>query len=132
MSRRFNAIQIHSSDPERILLHLIQAQDQEHRTFRLDRILGARITNRTFTPRYAVELTPTGPLVAPEAASRVSSSWAVPARRARTASGPVNVFRCSVCNKRFEHKNYDATLRAHKNQGGGNCYGRHGIFEGRK
>lgn len=36
-----------------------------HRSYRVDRIHDARMTNRSFTPRYAVELSPSGPVLIP-------------------------------------------------------------------
>ena len=50
-----------------ILLHADRADSQQHRTYRIDRIVGARATQQTFTPRYAVELTPMGPISVPPA-----------------------------------------------------------------
>lgn len=41
-----------------ILLHAIRADSGDHRSYRIDRIQGAGITNRTFVPQYEVELTP--------------------------------------------------------------------------
>jgi len=38
------------------------------------------------------------------------------------------VFRCTVCGKEFQRKTYDGTLRAHKNRGGRDCYGRFGTY----
>jgi WYL domain len=118
-----------------IILHAVRADAQQHRSYRVDRIRGASVTNRIFVPRYAVELTPTGPLTAPAAAIRASSSpaWQQPAaRRVRAtvhAGGPVYVYRCPVCNKRFERKVYNTTLNPHKNRDGYPCYGRLGIYE---
>jgi hypothetical protein len=43
----------------------------------LDHIRGARITQQTFTPRYMIELTPSGPLTLPPSASR-AGCWAKP------------------------------------------------------
>ncbi len=48
-----------------VLLCAVNAEKQESRSYRVDRIEGATILNRGFTPRYMIELTPTGPLVAP-------------------------------------------------------------------
>ena len=48
-----------------VLLHAVRWQNQQHRSYRVDRIQGARVTQQTFTPRYAVELMPTGPLSVP-------------------------------------------------------------------
>jgi predicted nucleotidyltransferase component of viral defense system len=121
-----------------IILHAVRADAEQHRSYRFDRIQGASVTNRTFTPRYAVELTPTGPLVAPEATSRVSATsglpfgWGHPARVGRRTSGPngpVYVYRCPMCSKKFEHKTQNPALRRHKNSSGWDCSGRHGIFE---
>lgn len=73
-----------------ILLHAVRADAQQHRSYRIDRIQGASVTNCTFTPRYAVELTPMGPLVAPETLSRATPGFAVgwghPARAGRRSS----------------------------------------------
>jgi len=114
-----------------IVLHAVRSQNQQHRSYRVDRIRGARITQQTFTPRYMVELTPSGPLTLAPTTSRagVGQTWGRQTRQSRVPGGPVYVFRCSVCNKRFERKSYDATLQPHKNRSGGNCYGRYGHYE---
>jgi predicted nucleotidyltransferase component of viral defense system len=114
-----------------ILLHAVRSQSREYRTYRVDRIFGAQITQQTFTPSYAVELTPTGPLAIapPIAAAAVAQPWGRHTRRSAVTQGPVYVFRCTVCNKRFERKTYDGTLRPHKNRSGGDCYGRYGHYQ---
>lgn len=115
-----------------VLLMAVRADSAQARSYRLDRIEGARAMQRTFTPRYPVELTPTGPLSIPgRVPTQGSTSWGgfagVRARTPRAArSGPTYVFRCTVCGKEFERKTYDATLRQHR--GGGNCYGHVGIY----
>lgn len=48
-----------------LLLHAIRTRDREHRTYRVDRIQGARITEQVFQPVYAVELSAVGPLAVP-------------------------------------------------------------------
>ncbi len=114
-----------------VVLHAVRWHNQQHRSYRVDRIRGARITQQTFIPQYAVELTATGPLTALPTAAR-QSEGVVGSRRTRQlrgSGGPVYVFRCPVCNKRFERKSYDATLRPHKNPSGWDCYGRTGYYE---
>lgn len=113
------------------------------RSYRLDRILDARTTQRVFVPRYPVELTPTGPLSIPDTVRGDSrggglSAWGrrsspvVRTRRAPArwlgATGPKYVFRCSVCGKEFERGSFDATLRPHKNRSKMDCYGTVGIY----
>ena len=47
------------------LLFAIKHNTNESRSYRVDRIQGAEVTNTSFIPKYAVELTPTGPISAP-------------------------------------------------------------------
>ena len=113
-----------------IVLHAVRADNQLHRSYRIDRIRGARATQRTFTPRYAVELTPTGPISAPSMSftPRIAAPRASTRSRASGRSGPTYVYQCGLCNKRFEHSKRDPTLRAHKTMSGWPCSGRHGIW----
>jgi hypothetical protein len=61
--------------------------------------------------------------------SRLSQPTIRRQRSMRTSGGPVYVFRCAACDKKFERRSYDATLRPHKNRDGWDCYGRYGIYE---
>jgi len=40
------------------VLHAIRSDSGEHRSYRVDKIQGAVVTNQSFTPRYLVELSP--------------------------------------------------------------------------
>ncbi len=116
-----------------VLLMAVRADSGEARSYRLDRILSARATQRAFVPRYPVELTPTGPLSIPDKETRSSGDLGgglgLPRARTRPPrTGPTYVFRCTVCGKEFQRKTYDGTLRAHKNRGGRDCYGRFGTY----
>ncbi len=44
-----------------IVLHAWNTDKNEHRSYRVDRMQNARVTQRTFIPRYAVELSPQSP-----------------------------------------------------------------------
>lgn len=48
-----------------VLLMAVRADNGQPRSYRIDRILDARAIDRTFSARYPVELTPTGPLSIP-------------------------------------------------------------------
>jgi len=119
-----------------IILCAVNAEKQESRSYLVEQIHGATILNRSFTPRFQIELTPSGPLVAPDTARSSGNPWRQPpATRRRVSTGwskTVYLYRCSVCGKRFEHSSMDATLRAHKNPSGYPCSGRHGLYEGTK
>lgn len=115
-----------------ILLHALRADGSGHRSYRVDRINGARTTNQTFVPRYAVELTPSGPITAhmTERATRVAT-WGGPAHRSLAVarrSGPTYVYECGLCGKRFQRKTRNASLRKHNSKGGWPCPGRRGIL----
>ena len=116
-----------------IVLHATRASDGEHRSYRIDRIQGARATRQSFIPRFAVELRPQGPPVIPPTATRAESSsrlsrpkHASP-RRSRPAawlSGPRYIYQCPYCGKRFTRKKSTSRLNPHKNQFGYPCSGR--------
>jgi len=112
-----------------IVLHAVRVDNQLHRSYRIDRIRGARVTGQTFTPRYAIELTPSGPISASAAPynTRISSPRLSTRTRA-TRSGPTYIYQCGYCNKRFERSTRDSTLRPHKDKDGWPCSGRHGIW----
>jgi predicted nucleotidyltransferase component of viral defense system len=115
-----------------IVLHAVRVDNNLHRSYRADRILSARATELTFIPRYAIELTPSGPLIAPStirtstlAAPRLSRSRR---RSAGWQSGPIYIYECGFCGKKFEYKTRNPTLRPHKDRSGWPCSGRWGLF----
>ncbi len=120
------------------LLYGVKADTGEDRSYRVDRIHGATATGRAFTPKYIVELSDAGFMMAPPLVSRSSSSVglgkAVTGRapRAKTRvskiNGPTYFFRCSVCGKTFRRSSYDGALNEHKGKNGWPCYGRIGTY----
>lgn len=121
-----------------LLLFAVKHNTGEDRSYRVDRIQGSRVADVPFSPRYLIELTPLGPIDAPPVARRSTGSRAygtrrpraAPARSARTSNrhGPMYVFQCSICGKKFTHTSYRATLNPHKNKQGYPCFGRTGIY----
>ena len=57
-----------------LILHAHNRDKDAHRSYRLDRIEGASVTNETFVPRIAIELTHSGPVVIPPTPGRLASS----------------------------------------------------------
>ena len=104
----------------------------EHRSYRVDRMQGAAVTSQVFTPRYAVELTSSGPLtVAPSRHAPATAMPRIPSARraARTRrQGPTYIYRCTVCRKTFNRKTMNGTLNPHKNPRGYPCPGRYGVY----
>lgn len=128
--RRIEPYSLRQTAEGHFVLHAVRTDSGEHRSYRVDRMQGATVASQVFSPRYAVELTATGPLP-------VGSSTAMPRigrmpttrRAARTRpQGPTYVYRCSVCGKTFNKKKMDGSLNAHKNRQGYPCYGRYGVY----
>lgn len=124
------------------ILHAWNVDRDAHRSYRIDRIEGARITDRAFSPRYAVELTPNGPVPVQDTERRPLSGSPAPfggltparsgvtrARRPGSASyGPTYVYQCGVCGKKFSKKKMSNVLGKHKMPGGYPCSGRTGYL----
>lgn len=139
--RRIEPYSLRRTQEGNYVLHAVRSDSSEHRSYRVDRMQGASVTDQSFVPRYVIELTAVGPLsVAPTVAVPPVSSRAprslwtppkprrAPRARATTHTGPVYVFRCTVCNKQFRRKSWDASLNAHKHPRGYECPGRVGVY----
>jgi len=137
-TRRIEAYSLRRTKEDNIILHAWSVDKGAHRSYRVDRIQGARITDQTFLPRYAVELTPSGPASIP-ATQRSSGSGGVgglgtvsrftPRKPARqTAPGPTFIYQCGICGKKFRRKKQSDRLNAHKAPGGFPCSGRTGML----
>jgi len=115
-----------------LLLYAVRHNSGEARSYRVDRIQGAEASSVSFTPRYLVELTSSGPVFAPPIERSTSAIPRV--RRPRTQKtrwgsfGPTYVYECFYCGKKFYHKKHDSTLRSHKDKHGYRCSGRRGYF----
>jgi len=111
-----------------VRLMATQEADGQPRSFLIDGILGVSVTQRTFVPRYPIELTPTGPIAIPQTFSIAASRAPRRPMRRAVRTGPTYIYRCPVCSKEFSRKTHDSTLRPHKNKSGWDCYGRHGMY----
>jgi len=133
-TRAIEPYSLRRTKDDNIILCAVNAERQEARSYRVERIQGATILSRGFTPRFQIELTPSGPLVAPETPRGSESPRRQPPAARRGTGWPktIYLYRCPVCGKRFERSSMDSTLRAHKNPSGYACAGRHGVYEGAK
>ena len=124
-----------------LLLFGVKADTGESTSYRLDRIRSATVTRQAYRPRYAIELTTTGPLdtptiarpPAPVAPPRLDRLIGAPATRRAPLPKPARgsglsyTFACTVCGKTFKRSTYDSTLNPHKNKHGWPCPGRIGY-----
>ncbi len=146
--RRIEPYSLRRTKDNNIILHAWSVDKNAHRSYRLDRIQGAQITSQVFVPRYAVELTPSGPVLIPPTQRSSSSSTGAayggfglgaprtPKRQKRRkasrrvgtlrSSGPTYVYECAYCHKKFRRKKQSNTLNKHKTPNGWPCPGRTG------
>jgi predicted nucleotidyltransferase component of viral defense system len=136
--RRIEPYSLRRTQAGDILLYAVRSLDSQSRSYRLDGIRGAIVTDQSFVPRFLVELMPEamGP-IAPTTRSGGGAGYALPRMgqrsytRAATRSrktGPTYVYQCPVCGKKFPHSTRNAHLNRHKAPGGWQCSGRTGYF----
>ncbi len=110
-----------------LLLYALRHQDAQPRSYRVDRIQGATVSAQSFVPRFAIELTESGPIGAPMGSRRVvPRQSARPARSGGFGTGPSYVYECPSCQKRFTRKRIGGMLNPHKTKDGWLCPGRIG------
>lgn len=147
-TRRIEPYSLRRTREDEVILHAVRADNGQHRSYRIDRMQGARATNQSFAPRYEIELTPQGPVrIAPTSAretvpgARAATPRAVartgfgaPARKPKAPSQPrpfgqlTYVYQCPMCQKKFNRSRMDPKLNAHKNTWGQACSGRTGYL----
>lgn len=130
--RRIEPYSLRETQAGQILLYAVKSQTGEIRSYRIDRIEGASVTNQVFRPRYLVELSPSSQPSAPRRFGS-SSSLGLPrpttkSRRTRSTFSPKYQYRCSYCGKTFTKGTYNSSLNPHKNKNGYPCPGRTGYF----
>lgn len=133
---RIEAYSLRGTADGNIVLHGYDVNKQGHRSYRVDLIRDARVSNQTFIPRYEIELTPKGPLHVASTAARATGLVyrPTPLRTVRASprvgrnTGATYVYQCSVCQKKFSRKTTTSKLNPHKNKHGYQCSGRHGIY----
>jgi DNA-directed RNA polymerase subunit RPC12/RpoP len=122
-----------------LLLYGWQDGAEHIKAFKVGEMVGVRATGIPFTPRYRVEFAASGPvdLASAVPTSHRSPSGAPPSfttsrrrsgRSRRATGGPIYVYECTRCSRRFHRKNRSSTLRPHKDQSGYRCPGRHARY----
>ena len=142
-TRRIEPYSLRLTKEGNIILHAHNRDKDESHSYRVDRIEGANVTGESFNPRFAIELTPAGPLgIAPTrrgggvgAALRGLAITRPP--RARGSRGRSRstirseltyVYQCAICGKRFSRKKRIRSLNPHNGKDGFPCAGRHAVM----
>ena len=129
-----------------VLLYGVRAKDGQIRSYKINQINDASITNRVFVPRFQVELSPSGisvpitqrtsverlGLPTSSRVARIATKQSSSRRRtsAYSSKGPTYIYRCPMCYKTFKRKKQNARLNPHKSKDGWPCSGRTGLYEG--
>jgi predicted nucleotidyltransferase component of viral defense system len=120
--RRIEPYSLRQTRDSYLVLHAIRSDTGEHRSYRVDRMHGASVTDQVFSPRYFVELTSSGPQPIAPAAAGFSTT------RSRRQHGPTYIYRCPLCRKTFTRQTMENHLNPHKTPQGYPCSGRNGIY----
>ncbi|CAN5692435.1 hypothetical protein BH09PSE5_BH09PSE5_12180 [soil metagenome] len=133
--RRIEPYSLRQTREGHFILYAIRSDSGAPRSYRIDKMAGASVTNQSFNPRYLVELTTVGPLSAPHTSTRSSHGSPVydpplgrPRATRQPASGLKYVYRCPYCGKSFDRKSMDGSLNAHRDRHGYPCPGQAGIY----
>ena len=73
-TRRIEPYSLRRTSEANIILHAHNLDKDQHRSYRIDRIQGARATDQTFSPRHDIELTPRRPFIIPETSRQPSGA----------------------------------------------------------
>jgi len=125
-----------------IILHAHNVDKNEHRSYRVDRIQGATVTDQTFIPRHQVELTASGVTSISDNPPRTSALVSKPSNAySRLSSprpsrsnrmGPTYIYECTVCGKTFRRQKQTSRLNKHQDKSGYPCPGRSAIYRDTK
>ena len=132
--RRVEPYTLYQTTEGNIVLGVFDLRRSDRRSFRIDRVRNAHVTEESFVPRFATEVGAGGIGVAARGAVLTRLTPTAPARkrpRAGARPGQIrHVIQCPVCQKRFYRDRYDTRLREHKTPGGWQCSGRTGVYLG--
>lgn len=112
-----------------LVLNAIRVDDREPRSYRVDRIESAEVVQKTFSPVYAVELSPSVPIHAPlqskstRSARLRRSGGTLCSKRVFSTPSLRYVLKCTTCGKQLTRQTFNATLKPHKSKSGHLCYG---------
>ena len=125
-TRRIEPYSLRLTKEGNFILHAWNVDSGAHRSYRVDRIEGAKITGQNFSPRYEVELILTGPIAVQETQRSMRSSISNTSRSISRNYGPIYILECGLCGKKFRRKTSSRALREHKTPDGFSCSGRTG------
>lgn len=112
-----------------LLLHAVKSGSGESRTYRVDRIESVQVTSRTFIPRYQIEFSSVGPLVAPQLSTLTATARTVPSARPpirrKIPYSPTgrHLVQCPYCQKKFRRDSPDRLLNPHQTPSRSFCVG---------
>jgi len=110
-----------------LLLCAVKVATRETRTYRFDRIESVRVSDKSFTPVYLIELGSLTSFSAPEL-KRAAQPIHVSAAQPRPAVGITHIVKCTACGREFKRSTSSTTLREHKTKQGRPCPSRSGYL----
>jgi len=115
-----------------LLLRAVRHQNGEPRSYRFDKITSLEVVEKTFVPRFAIEINSSGNLQIHQLSTKnknsKTNSGLSNKKTAHVNTGPTYSYKCPVCGKIFSKKKMSPRIGEHKNRAGYACGGRTGIF----
>ena len=128
--RRVEPYSLRTAATGNLLFYGWELADGHIKAYKVAQMFNIRPTTTSFRPRFGIEFTPNIFMSAPPVVRppRVSGSASRTVRSGRR-TGPVYVFECPYCEKRFPHTTNNASLRKHMSKDGYyDCPGRRGYL----
>ena len=120
-SREIEPYSLREAQNGNILLHAVRVDNGQSRSYKIEQINDASITNRVFAPRFHVELSSSD-------VSDLVVQKTLPKTSHHKNEGPTYVYRCPMCNKTFKRKTQNSKINSHKRKDGWPCSGRMGHY----
>jgi predicted nucleotidyltransferase component of viral defense system len=130
--RRIEPYSLRRTQEGNVVLHALRADSGSHRSYRVERINAATVSNQVFVAKYAIELSPASPVsISPTSERRSPTARLDRPRGRRTVLGgePRYLYGCPYCGKIFRRPRADPNLRPHKDRIGLPCPGRVGYYQ---
>jgi predicted nucleotidyltransferase component of viral defense system len=130
-TRRIEAYSLRETKDGNIILHAWDVNKDAHRSYRVDRMEGVQSTNQGFSPRYEIELTAGSVQSIPQTERSAASYGGSRGSRRRSGlyrSGPIYIYECTSCGKRFRREKRNRRNRPHKTPDGFDCRGKSSIL----
>jgi predicted nucleotidyltransferase component of viral defense system len=112
------------------LFYGYEVESKGIKAFALDKIQDVIVKHDSFIPKYLIEISNRGRVSMPLVESKMRNTpfGRISGSKFSSNNGPIYVFECSWCGKKFKRKTNNSKLNPHKDKDGYPCNGRMGLY----